>query len=52
MAKRKDKRKVTKDQAALAVRKHFNNQAISETDTVVEFLYKVKNQGELQCVAK
>lgn len=46
MARRKDKRKVTKDQAALVVRKHFNSQAISESEVVVEFLYKIKMEGE------
>lgn len=45
MARKKDKRKIPKEQLALAVRKHFNGQAVSEQETVTDFIYKVKNQG-------
>lgn len=45
MAKAKEKRKTGKEQLALAVRKHFNGLAVTETDVVVDFLYAVKFQG-------
>jgi hypothetical protein len=46
MARQKDKRRVSKDQLALAVRKHFNSAAVNEIDVVVEVIYRVKNQGK------
>lgn len=46
MARKRDQRRVSKDQLALAVRKNFNNAALSEIDVVVELVYKVRNQGE------
>lgn len=49
MARERNKRRQSKDQLANAVRKHFNGQGIAENDAVVEFLYKVKHQGELLC---
>lgn len=45
IARRKDKRRVSKDQLALAVRKNFNAAAVSEPDVMVDLLYKVRNQG-------
>jgi hypothetical protein len=36
--------RVGKDQLASAVRKHFNNIAVSEQDAVARFLYKVREQ--------
>lgn len=45
MARKKEKRRVSKEQLALAVRKNFNGAAVSEIDVVVELVYKVKNQG-------
>ena len=45
MARKISKRKVAKEQLALTVRKHVNALAVNETDVVVDFLYKVKNQG-------
>lgn len=45
MARRKDKRRVSKDQLALAVRKNFNAAAVSEIDVMVELVYKVRSQG-------
>ena len=45
MARKVSRRKVAKEQLALTVRKHFNGLAVNETDVVVDFLYKVKNQG-------
>ncbi|KAI9726631.1 MAG: hypothetical protein M1828_000998 [Chrysothrix sp. TS-e1954] len=44
MARRKQTRKSSKDQLAIAVRKHFNGLAVNETDVVVDFLYKTKTQ--------
>lgn len=46
MARKKDKRRVSKEQLALAVRKHFNGAAVNEIDVVVELVYKIRNQGE------
>lgn len=45
MARRKDKRRVSKEQLALAVRKNFNGAAVNEIDVVVEMVYKVRNKG-------
>jgi len=46
MARKKDKRRVSKEQLALAVRKNFNSAAVSEIDVTVEMVYKVRHQGE------
>ena len=48
MARKKEKRRVSKEQLALQVRKHFNGAAVSEIDVVVDMMYKIKNQGRLQ----
>jgi histone deacetylase complex subunit SAP30 len=45
MARPKSKRRVPKDQLALAVRKNFNATGVSETEVLVHLLYKVKNNG-------
>lgn len=45
MARKKEKRRVAKDQLALAVRKNFNGAAVNEIDVVVDMVYKVRNQG-------
>jgi histone deacetylase complex subunit SAP30 len=45
MARRKDKRSVSKKELGVAVRKHFNGAAINEIDVVVEMVYKVRNKG-------
>lgn len=45
MIKKRDKRKIPKEQLALAVRKHFNGLAVNESDVLVDFVYAVKNQG-------
>ncbi|KAK4544141.1 hypothetical protein LTR36_004639 [Oleoguttula mirabilis] len=52
MARKKDKRRISKEQLALAVRKHFNGAAVSEIDVVVELVYKVRHKGEhlLKCL--
>ena len=36
MARKSDKKRTSKDQLALAVRKHFNGMAVNEIDVVVE----------------
>ncbi|KAF2714287.1 hypothetical protein K504DRAFT_462695 [Pleomassaria siparia CBS 279.74] len=46
MARPKAKRRVHKDQLALAVRKNFNALGVNETDVIVDLLYKVKNQDK------
>jgi histone deacetylase complex subunit SAP30 len=46
MARKKEKRRVKKEQLALAVRKNFNAQAVTETNCIVDWLYTAKNQGK------
>lgn len=46
MARKKDKRRVSKDQLATSVRKHFNGAAVSEMEVITELVYKVRNQGK------
>ena len=46
MVRPRDRRRVSHEQLALAVRKHFNGQAVQEGDVVVDFLYKVRWQRE------
>ncbi|KAF2732970.1 hypothetical protein EJ04DRAFT_439934 [Polyplosphaeria fusca] len=46
MARPKSKRRVSKEQLALAVRKNFNASAVNETDVIVDMLYRVKNQDK------
>ncbi|KAH0270433.1 hypothetical protein KCU71_g18937, partial [Aureobasidium melanogenum] len=46
MARRKAKRKVPKEQLAMAVRKNFNDAAVNEIDVMVDLLYKVRNQDK------
>ena len=48
MARRQDKRRVTKEQLALAVRKDFNATAVNETEVLTSFLYAAKNRSELR----
>ncbi|KAH7382700.1 hypothetical protein DE146DRAFT_669587 [Phaeosphaeria sp. MPI-PUGE-AT-0046c] len=44
MAREKSKRRVQKEQLALAVRKNFNALGVTESDVIVDWLYKSKNQ--------
>ncbi|KAF2125102.1 hypothetical protein P153DRAFT_370424 [Dothidotthia symphoricarpi CBS 119687] len=46
MARPKPKRRVHKDQLALAVRKNFNALGVSEADVIVDWLYKSKHQDK------
>ncbi|KAF2271501.1 uncharacterized protein EI97DRAFT_437817 [Westerdykella ornata] len=46
MARPKSKRRVHKDQLAMAVRKNFNANGVNETDVLVDLLYKVKHQDK------
>lgn len=46
MARRREKRRQSKDQLSNTVRKHFNGLGIQENEAIVEFLYKVKWQGK------
>src|SRR5271167_229210 len=48
MARRRDQRRQSKEQLANAVRKHFNGLGIQENEVVVDFLYRVKWQGEYE----
>ena len=47
MARRKDRRRVSKEQLTLAVRKDFNAAAVSEQEVVTSFLYSIHNQSML-----
>jgi hypothetical protein len=51
MTRRRDQRRQSKEQLANAVRKHFNGLGIQENEVVVDFLYRVKWQGESRRVA-
>ncbi|EME79771.1 uncharacterized protein MYCFIDRAFT_124978, partial [Pseudocercospora fijiensis CIRAD86] len=44
MARKKEKRRISKENLALAVRKNFNGAAVNEIDVVVELVYKVRNK--------
>ncbi|RII05836.1 hypothetical protein CUC08_Gglean009051 [Alternaria sp. MG1] len=46
MARPKGKRRVHKDQLGMAVKKSFNSQAVTESDVIVDWLYKSKHQGK------
>jgi len=46
MARRKEKRRQSKDQLANAIRKHFNSMGILENEVIVDFLYKVRWQDK------
>jgi len=46
MARSKDKRRVSKDHLALAVRKDFNAAGVSEQEVITTFLYSVHNQSK------
>ncbi len=45
MAGHKDRRRVGKDQLAMAVRKVFNAASVTESELLTSFLYAVHNQG-------
>lgn len=45
MARHKDRRRVGKDQLALAVRKDFNAATVMESEVITSFLYAIHNQG-------
>lgn len=47
MARARERRRVSREQLALAVRKHFNGLGIQEGEVVVDFLYKVRWQSKL-----
>ncbi|KAH3915548.1 hypothetical protein HBI56_148690 [Parastagonospora nodorum] len=46
MAQPKSKRRVHKDQVAMAVRRHFNALGVTESDVIVDWLYKSKHQDD------
>lgn len=45
MVRKKNERRISKEQLATAVRKNFNALAVSESEVIVDLLYKVKMQG-------
>ena len=45
MARHKDRRRVSKEHLALAVRKDFNAAMIHEPEVLTSFLYVTDNQG-------
>lgn len=46
MARRREQRKISKEQLAMAVRKDFNNAAVNEVNVAVDLLYKIRHQGQ------
>lgn len=46
MARQRSKRRISKEQLALQVRKTFNDRPVNENDTVVDTLYKIRNKGK------
>lgn len=46
MAVHKDRRRVSKDNLALAVRKDFKDAMVHESEAITSFLYSVHNQGQ------
>lgn len=46
MALHKDRRRASKDQLALAVRKDFNAAMVSESDSITSFLYTIQNEDK------
>ena len=46
MARKKENRRISREQLALAVRKNFNAAAVNEIDVVVDLVYKVRNQSK------
>lgn len=44
MVCKRSNRRQSKDQLALAVRKHFNGMGIQENDVIVDFIYKVRSE--------
>ena len=49
MARHKDRRKISKDHLAIAVRKDFNAGMVQEQEVVTSFLYSIHNQGAYLC---
>ncbi|CRK35014.1 hypothetical protein BN1708_019673 [Verticillium longisporum] len=45
MARRRQDRRQSKEQLALAVRKHFNGAGIQENDAIVDFIHRVHSQS-------
>ncbi|KAB2576752.1 hypothetical protein DIS24_g6299 [Lasiodiplodia hormozganensis] len=46
MVRKKNERRISKEQLATAVRKNFNALAVSESEVIVDLLYKVKMQDK------
>ncbi|KAL0944286.1 uncharacterized protein CTRU02_202173 [Colletotrichum truncatum] len=45
MARKRDNRRQSKEQLAMAVRKHFNGLGVQENDVIVDFIHKVRSQA-------
>ncbi|KAL6881214.1 hypothetical protein J3F83DRAFT_721455 [Trichoderma novae-zelandiae] len=48
MVRKQQIKRQSKDQLALAVRKHFNGLGIQENDVIVDFIYKVRNHQDVK----
>ena len=46
MARRKRQQRQTKEQLALAVRKHFNSVGVQENDVIVDLIHAIHNRQE------
>ncbi|KAF5018089.1 hypothetical protein F66182_9951 [Fusarium sp. NRRL 66182] len=45
MVRRRQARRQSKDQLALAVRKHFNGMGVQESDVIVDFISKIRHDS-------
>lgn len=45
MARAKSKRRISKEQLAVVVRKNFNAQPVNENEAIVELLYRIQMKG-------
>lgn len=48
MARHAERRKISKEQLALAVKKDFHDQMLNELESITNFIYSIRNQGDHQ----
>jgi hypothetical protein len=46
MARKREKRRQSKEQLAMAVRKHFNSLGVQENDVIVDFIHAIRHNKE------
>ncbi|KAF2864531.1 hypothetical protein K470DRAFT_5521 [Piedraia hortae CBS 480.64] len=47
MAKKRNKRRIARDQLAATVRKHFNSAAINENDVIANMMYRTRHKDKV-----